>query len=100
MRFLKNILLFGLVGLVVALAITGLASVAPIAFGWLTAPFWVLPAIANLGDHDAGWPVALLSGSICYGVLAFFSVPPPKTKAEGNSPSIAGLGQFSMRAMA
>jgi len=49
-----------------------LASVAPIAFGWLTAPFWVLPAIAKLGAHDVGWPVALLSGSICYGVLAFF----------------------------
>ena len=69
MRFIKNIVLFGLVGFVVALAITGLASVA---FGWLTAPLWVLPAIANLGAHDVGWPVALLSGSICYGVLAFF----------------------------
>jgi hypothetical protein len=71
MRFIKNIVLFGLVGLVVALAITGLASVAPIVFGWLTAPFWVLPAIANLGAHDVGWPIALLSGTICYGVLAF-----------------------------
>jgi len=89
MRFIKNIVLFGLVGLVVALAVTGLASVAPIAFGWLTAPFWVLPAIANLGAHDVGWPVALLSGSICYGVLPFFLFHLRKEKAGGSSPSIA-----------
>jgi hypothetical protein len=72
MRSIKKIVLFGVVGLVVTLAIAGLASVSPIAFGWLTLPFWVLPAIANLGAHDVGWPIGLLSGSICYGVLAFF----------------------------
>jgi hypothetical protein len=83
MRFIKNIAFFGLVGLVVALAITGLASVAPVAFGWLTAPFWVLPAIANLGAHDVGWPVALLSGTICYGVLAFFLFHLRKKTLEG-----------------
>jgi hypothetical protein len=71
MQFIKSIVLFWLAGLVVTLAIAGLASVAPIAFGWLTVPFWVLPAIANRGAHDVGWPVALLSGSICYGILAF-----------------------------
>ena len=86
MRFIKSIVLFGLVGLVVALAITGLASVAPNAFGWLTAPFWVLPAIANLGAHDVGWPVALLSGSICYGVLAFFLFHHRKRRLEAARP--------------
>ena len=86
MRFIKNIVLFGLVGLVAALAITRLASVTPIAFGWLTAPFWVLPAVANLGAHDVGWPVALFSGSICYGVLAFFLFHHRKRRLEAARP--------------
>ena len=71
MRLAKNVVLFGVVGLVFSLAIAGLASVAPSVFGWLTLPFWLLPAIANLGAHDVGWPLFLLSGSLCYGVVAF-----------------------------
>lgn len=71
LRLARNVVLFGLVGLVFSLAVAGLANVAPSAFGWLTLPFWVLPAIANFGAHDVGWPFFLLSGSICYGVVAF-----------------------------
>ena len=67
----KKLVLFGAVGLLFSLAIAGLASVAPSAFGWLTLPFWFLPAIANLGAHDVGWPLFLLSGSLCYGGAAF-----------------------------
>jgi len=71
MRLAKKVVLFGAVGLLVSLAIAGLASVAPIVFGWLTLPFWFLPAIANLGAHDVGWPLFLLSGSLCFGGAAF-----------------------------
>jgi hypothetical protein len=67
----KNILLFGFVGLALSLVIFGLSSVAPNAFGWLTAPFWVLPALTNLGAHDVGWPLFLFSGTLCYGLVAF-----------------------------
>lgn len=72
MTLAKSILVFGAVGIATALVVAGLASVAPSVFGWLTLPFWVLPAIASLGAHDFNWPVALLSGSIFYAVLAFF----------------------------
>jgi hypothetical protein len=34
-------------------------------------PFWILPAIANRGAHDVNWPLFLLSGTLCYGVVAF-----------------------------
>jgi hypothetical protein len=71
MRFAQNALVFGSVGLVLSLIIFGLSSVAPNVFGWLTAPFWILPAIANLGAHDADWPLFLLSGTLCYGIVAF-----------------------------
>ena len=65
MKLAKNVALFGAVGLGLSLAIAGLASVAPSVFGWLTAPFWLLPALANLGAHDGGvWPLFVLSGSI------------------------------------
>ena len=97
MRFIKNIVLFGVEGLVVALAITGLASVAPIVFGWLTAPFWVLPAIANLGAHDVGWPIALLSG---YGVLAFSVFHLRKRMLEAARRRQPDWAKFSMSAIA
>jgi len=71
MRLTKNVLLFGSVGLVLSLIIFGLSSVAPKVFGWLTVPFWILPAIANLGAHDVDWRLFLLSGTLCYGVVAF-----------------------------
>ena len=71
MRFAKNVLVFGSVGLTLSLVIFGLSSVAPNLFGWLTAPFWILPAVANLGAHDVNWPLFLLSGSLCFGVVAF-----------------------------
>jgi hypothetical protein len=71
MRVAKNILLFGFVGLVLSLIIFGLSSVAPSVFGLFTLPFWVLPAVANLGAHDVDWPLFLLSGTLCYGVISF-----------------------------
>ena len=71
MKIAKNVLIFGAVGLMLSLIIFGLSSVAPSFFGWLTAPFWILPAIANLGAHDVDWPLFLLSGTLCYGVVAF-----------------------------
>jgi hypothetical protein len=71
MRLAKNVLVFGSVGLALSLIIFGLSSVAPNVFGWLTAPFWILPAIANLGARDVNWPLFLLSGTLCYGVVAF-----------------------------
>jgi hypothetical protein len=71
MRLAKNVLVFGSIGLLLSLIIFGLSSVAPNVFGWLSAPFWVLPAIANLGAHDVAWPLFLLSGTLCYGVVAF-----------------------------
>jgi hypothetical protein len=71
MRVAKNVLVFGAVGLTLSLIIFGLSSVAPNFFGWLSAPFWILPAIANLGAHDVDWPFFLLSGTLCYGVAAF-----------------------------
>ena len=67
----KKILTFGGIGLAISLVIAGLASIAPTVFGWLTIPFWVLPAIANLGAHDVGWPLFALSGIIGYGSAAF-----------------------------
>jgi hypothetical protein len=71
MRLAKNLVLFATVGLGLSLVIFGLASVAPSVFGWLTVPFWVLPAIANLGAHDVDWRLFLLSGTLSYGVVAF-----------------------------
>ena len=71
MRLAKNLLIFGAVGLALSLIIFGLSSAASNFFGWLTAPFWILLAIANLGAHDVDWPVFLLSGTLCYGVVAF-----------------------------
>jgi hypothetical protein len=71
MRLAKNILLFATAGLAVTLAIAGLASIAPGVFGWLTLPFWLLPALASLGAHDVGWTLMLISGTICYGFIAF-----------------------------
>lgn len=72
MKVAKNVVLFGAVGLALSLVIFGLSSVAPSVFGWLTVPFWVLPAIANLGAHDIiVLPLFLLSGTLCYGVVAF-----------------------------
>jgi len=41
MRFVKNSLVFGCVGLALSLIIFGLSSVAPNVFGWLSAPFWI-----------------------------------------------------------
>jgi len=68
----KTVVFFGSVGLALSLVIFGLSSVAPSVFGWLTVPFWVLPAIANLGAHDIiVLPLFLLSGTLCYGVVAF-----------------------------
>ena len=66
----KKVLIFGAVGAGISLVIAGLASVAPTIFGWLTLPFWILPAIANLGAHDIGWPLFAASGIICYGCAA------------------------------
>jgi hypothetical protein len=71
MRLAKNVLVFGSIGLALSLIIFGLSSAAPNVFGWLTAPFWILPAIANLGAHDVDWPLFLLSGTLSYGVVAF-----------------------------
>ena len=71
MRLANNILVFGSVGLVLSLIIFGLSSVAPTVFGWLTAPFWILPAIANIGAHDVNRFLFLLSGTLCYGIVAF-----------------------------
>lgn len=77
MRLAKKVVSFGAVGVLVSLAIAGLASVAPSVFNWLTLPFWFLPAIANLGTHDVGRPLFLLSGSLCYSGAAFmiFQLP-------------------------
>ena len=71
MRVAKNVLVFGSVGLALSLIIFALSSVAPRAFGWLTVPFWIVPAIANMGAHDVDWPLFLLSGTVCYGLVAF-----------------------------
>jgi hypothetical protein len=71
MRLAKNVLVFGSLGLVLSLIVFGLSSVAPSVFGWLSAPFWILPAITNVGAHDVTWPLFLLSGTLCYGVVAF-----------------------------
>jgi hypothetical protein len=71
MSIAKNTLVFGSVGLVLSLVIFGLPSVAPNVFGWLTAPFWILPAIANLGAYDVDWPFFLLSGTLSYGAVVF-----------------------------
>jgi hypothetical protein len=71
MKIAKNVLIFGSIGFALSLIIFGLSSVAPSVFGWLTMPFWVLPAIANLGAHDVYWPLFLLSGTLCYGMVAF-----------------------------
>ena len=69
---MKNVLLFGGVGLVLPLVIAGLSSVAPSIFGWLTVPFWLLSALASVGTHDsANLPLFVLSGTICYGLVAF-----------------------------
>ena len=73
MRVAKKVVLFASVGLGLSLVIFGLAGVAPMVFGWLTAPFWVLPAIANIGAHDVGWCLFLLSGTLCYGIVAFLT---------------------------
>ena len=67
----RNVLIFGSIGLMLSLLIFGLSSVAPGVFGWLSAPFWILPAIASLGAHDVDWPLFLLSGTLCFGVVAF-----------------------------
>ena len=71
MSLAKNVLVFSSVGLALSLIIFCLSRVAPNVFGWLTVPFWVLPVIANLGAHDVDWPLFLLSGTVCYGVVAF-----------------------------
>jgi hypothetical protein len=71
MRLIKNVLVFGSVGLGLSLTIFGLSSVAPNIFGWFTAPFWILPAIAHVGAHDVTWPLFLVSGTLSYGVVAF-----------------------------
>jgi hypothetical protein len=72
MRVARNIALFGAVGLVLSLIVAGLASVAPSIFGWLTVPFWLMPALANVGAHDLPvLPLFLLSGGICYSLVAF-----------------------------
>jgi hypothetical protein len=50
----------------------GLASAAPGVFGYLTVPFWILPAILNYGAHDSKiFPLMVVSGTIVYGVLLF-----------------------------
>lgn len=71
MRVAKNVLVFGSVGLALSLIIFALSSVAPSFFGWFTAPFWILPAIANLGAHDEDRGLFLVSGTLCYGLVAF-----------------------------
>jgi hypothetical protein len=72
MRVAKNVALFGIVGLVLSLIFAGLASIVPSVFGWFTVPFWVVPALANMGAHDLTiLPVFVLSGTICYGLVAF-----------------------------
>jgi hypothetical protein len=64
MRVARNIALFGAVGLVLSLIVAGLASVAPSIFGWLTVPFWLMPALANVGAHDPPvLPLFLLSAA-------------------------------------
>ncbi len=70
MRTLSHIF-FAALGLAFSLAVGDLASWAPNLFGWFTLPFWILPGLANLGAHDFAWPLMLLSGTICYGVVAF-----------------------------
>jgi hypothetical protein len=71
MRTLSRILFFAALGLAFSLAFAGLASWAPTVFGWFTLPFWILPGLANLGAHDFAWPLMMLSGTICYGLVAF-----------------------------
>jgi len=71
MRFAKNVFIFAFVGLTLSLIIFGVSGAAPTFFGWLTAPFWILPAIANLGTHDVNMPLFMLSGTFCYGAIAF-----------------------------
>lgn len=71
MTLAKNVIIFGSIGLGLSLIISGASSVAPSVFGWLTVPFWILPAIANIGAHDVEWPLSLLSATLCYGVVAF-----------------------------
>lgn len=72
MSIFKRMLMFGVMGTAIAVAIAGAASFAPNIFGWLTLPFWILPALGNLGAHDFDWPIALISGSLFYAILAFF----------------------------
>lgn len=74
MKVAKNVLIFGSVGLALSLITFALSSVAPCVFGWFTAPFWILPEIANLGAHDV-WSGRLFlpSATLCYGVVAFLS---------------------------
>jgi hypothetical protein len=72
MRLAKNIALFGAMGLLLSLVFAGLASLAPSVFGWLTVPFWLLPALIGQGAHDMGALLLFLpSGTLCYGVLSF-----------------------------
>jgi hypothetical protein len=80
-KFAKPILGFAVAGIATALAVAGLASVAPSVFGWLTLPFWVLPAITGLGAHDFGWPLPLLSGSIFYAIFLFVIFHVTKSRA-------------------
>ena len=72
MRVAKNVLLFGSIGLALSLIIFALSSATPRVFGWLSAPFWILPAIANLGAHDVEttW-LFLPSGTLFYGFVSF-----------------------------
>jgi hypothetical protein len=71
MKTLSRILFFAALGLAFSLAVAGLASLAPHLFGWFTLPFWILPGLAHLGAHDFAWPLMLLGGTTCYGLVAF-----------------------------
>ncbi len=73
MNVAAKVAIFAVIGAAISAIVAGLAGIAPAVFGWLTVPFWVLPAIAGLGAHDVDWPWFGLSGIVCYGTAAFIA---------------------------
>ena len=72
MKMARTCALYCALGLALSLAIAGLASAAPSVFGYLTVPFWILPAVLNYGAHDSQiFPLMVVSGTIVYGGLLF-----------------------------
>ena len=64
MGIAKKIMMFAVMGAVLSALIAGLASVAPNIFGWLTLPFWLLPATLKIGAHDVEWPLFALTSAL------------------------------------